>query len=105
MCPNNIQRVALIRTLTIKPDILLLDEPFSALDYQTKIKVRNDVINIIKEEKKSFIIVTHDIEEAINICNKIIVLSKIPSSIKNTYLIDNNNKEKYYDLIWKDLSN
>lgn len=105
MCPNNIQRVALIRTLAIKPDILLLDEPFSALDYQTKIKVRNDVINIIKEEKKSFIIVTHDIEEAINICNKIIVLSKIPSSIKNTYLIENNNKEKYYDLIWKDLSN
>ena len=105
MCPNNIQRVALIRTLAIKPDILLLDEPFSALDYQTKIKVRNDVINIIKEEKKSFIIVTHDIEEAIDICNKIIVLSKIPATIKNIYIIDKNDKQKYYDLIWKDLSN
>ena len=96
------QRVALIRTLAIKPDVLLLDEPFSALDYQTRINVRNDVFKIIKEENKSFIIVTHDIEEALNLCNKIIVLSKIPSKIINTYIIDN--KTNIYDKIWKDLS-
>lgn len=105
MCPNNIQRVALIRTLAVKPDLLLLDEPFSALDYQTRIIVRNDVINIIKEEKKSFAIVTHDIEEALTLCDKIIVLSKTPAKIINTYIIDKNNKQLYYDLIWKDLSN
>ena len=59
------QRVALIRTLALKPDLLLLDEPFSALDYQTRISVSNDVCNIIKNEKKTLIIVTHDISEAI----------------------------------------
>ena len=95
------QRVALIRTLAIKPDILLLDEPFSALDYQTKIKVSNDVFNIIKNENKTLILVTHDINEAINFCNRIIVLSKRPSKIKNIYNID---KEKdYYSIIWKDI--
>ena len=95
------QRVALIRTLAIKPDILLLDEPFSALDYQTRILVRNDVMNIINEENKSFIIVTHDITEALKMCDRIIVLSKIPAKIINEYNIDNN--KNYYDLIWKDL--
>ncbi len=99
------QRVALIRTLAIKPDVLLLDEPFSALDYQTRINVRNDVINIINEEKKSFIIVTHDIEEALTLCNKIIVLSKLPAKIKNMYDINELDKESYYQKIWEDLSN
>ena len=70
------QRVALIRTLAIKPDILLLDEPFSALDYQTRLNVSNDVYNIIKEENISSIIVTHDISEAISMCDRILVLSK-----------------------------
>lgn len=70
--PNNLsggmrQRVALIRTLATKPDILLLDEPFSALDYQTRLKVSDDVYNIIKKEKKSAIMVTHDIAEAISL--------------------------------------
>ena len=69
------QRVALIRTLALKPDILLLDEPFSALDYQTRLKVSNDVYNIIKKEKKTVLIVTHDISEAISMCDKIIILS------------------------------
>ena len=69
------QRVALIRTLAIKPKILLLDEAFSALDYQTRIKVSNDVVDIIKKEKKTLIIVTHDINEALRICDKIIVFS------------------------------
>ena len=78
------QRLALIRTLAFKPDILLLDEPYSALDYQTRLNVSNDVFNIIKEEKITAIIVTHDIEEAISMCNKIIVLTNRPTKIKNT---------------------
>lgn len=81
------QRLSLIRTLAIKPDILLLDEPFSALDYQTKTKVCDDVYKIIKEENKTALIVTHDLPEAISISNKIIVLSNRPSKIKNIYNI------------------
>ena len=95
------QRVSLIRTLAIKPDILLLDEPFSALDYQTKIKVSNDVFNIIKNENKTIILVTHDILEALNFCNKIIVLSKRPAKIKNIYNIEKG--INYYEKIWKDI--
>ena len=109
------QRVALIRTLAIKPDILLLDEPFSAIDYQTRLNVSNDVYNIIKEENVSSIIVTHDISEAISMCDRIIVLTKRPSKIKSEYNISLSNKKspidnrndilfsKYYDLIWKDI--
>ena len=95
------QRLALIRTLATKPDILLLDEPFSALDYQTRLKVSEDVYNIIKEQNKTVIMVTHDIEEAIKYSNRIIVLSKIPSSIKNIHIIDN--KKDYFSTIWKEL--
>ena len=118
--PNNLsggmrQRVALIRTLATKPDILLLDEPFSALDYQTRLKVSDDVYNIIKKEKKSAIMVTHDIAEAISMADRIIVLSKRPSIIKKIIDINltdkstpiNNRKAKefayYYDLIWKEI--
>ncbi len=118
--PNNLsggmrQRVALIRTLATKPDILLLDEPFSALDYQTRLKVSDDVYNIIKKEKKSAIMVTHDIAEAISMADKIIVLSKRPSVIKKIIDINltdkstpiNNRKAKefayYYNLIWKEI--
>lgn len=109
------QRVALIRTLATNPDILLLDEPFSALDYQARLAVSNDVYNIIKNEKKSAIMVTHDIAEAISMADRIIVLSKRPSIIKNIYQIELTNKStpienrkakefaKYYDLIWKDI--
>lgn len=118
--PNNLsggmrQRVALIRTLATKPDILLLDEPFSALDYSTRLAVSDDVYKILKKEKKSAIIVTHDIAEAISMADRIIVLSQRPSTIKNIYTIDltdkstpiNNRKAKefstYYDKIWKDI--
>ena len=64
-CLHCIQRVALIRTLATKPDILLLDEPFSALDYQSRLSVADDVYKIIKKEKKTTIIITHDVAEAI----------------------------------------
>ena len=69
------QRVALIRTLALKPDILLADEPFSALDFQSRINISNDIFKILKAEKKTLILVTHDIQEAITICKKIIVLT------------------------------
>ncbi len=82
------QRVSLIRTLALKPDLLLLDEPFSALDYQTKLYVQNDVFSIIKQEKKAALIVTHDISEAIALSDKIIILSNRPCSIKNIIYLD-----------------
>ena len=82
------QRVALIRTLSVDPSILLLDEPFSALDYQTRLMVNDDVYKVIKNENKSVILVTHDISEAIAMGDKVAVLSKRPSTIKNTYDID-----------------
>lgn len=109
------QRVALIRTLAIKPDILLLDEPFSALDYQSRLSVSEDVYNIIKKEKKTVIMITHDIAEAISLSDKIIVLSKRPSMVKKIYDIEMENKSTpinnrkckefsdYYDKIWRDL--
>ncbi len=109
------QRVALIRTLATKPDLLLMDEPFSALDYQTRLSVSDDVYQIIKNEKKSAIMVTHDIAEAISMADKIIILSKRPSKIKKIIDIKltdkstpiNNRKTKefsyYYDLIWKEI--
>ncbi len=79
------QRVALIRTLASKPDILLLDEPFSALDYQTRLSVCEDVYNIIKSEQKTTILVTHDISEAISMSDIIIVLSARPAHIKSIH--------------------
>ena len=82
------QRVALIRTLAISPSILLLDEPFGALDYQTKIKVIEDIYNIIKKEKKTAIMVTHDISEAISMADRIIILSDRPAMIKKEEVID-----------------
>lgn len=109
------QRVALIRTLAINPDILLLDESFSALDYQSRLAVSDDVYKIIKKENKTVIMVTHDIAEAISMANKIIVLSKRPSIIKKVIDVNltdkstpiNNRKAKefgyYYDLIWKEI--
>ena len=76
------QRVALIRTLAINPDLLLLDEPFSALDFETRQLVADDVYKIIKNENKTTIIITHDIEEAISFANQVIILSKRPATIK-----------------------
>ena len=111
------QRVALIRTLVLKPEVLLLDEPFSALDYQTKLLVLDDVYRIIHEEKKSAIIVTHDISEAISFADRVIVLSSRPSSIQASIPIDLHLQEEktpikarkskefpvYFDKIYKEL--
>ena len=109
------QRVALIRTLAINPDILLLDEPFSSLDYQTRLSLSDDLHKIIKNENKTAIMVTHDIAEAISMSDRIILLSKRPAIIKNIYNIElekklnptENRKDKnfvkYYEMIWKEL--
>lgn len=82
------QRVALIRTLVTQPDILLLDEPFSALDFQTRLNVCDDVYSIIKQEKKTAILVSHDISECISLCDKIIVLSVRPSHVIEEIIIE-----------------
>ena len=109
------QRVALIRTLAIKPDILLLDEPMSALDYQSRLAISNDIYNIIKKEGKTAIMVTHDIAEAVSMSDRVIVLTKSPAVVENIYKIELSNKStpmnnrrckefnKYYDMIWRDL--
>ncbi len=109
------QRVALIRTLALNPDILLLDEPFSALDYQTRLALSDDLYRIIKNEDKTAIMVTHDIAEAISMSDRIIIISNRPGTVKN--IIDvkletkgnptenrkDKNFAKYYDIIWKEL--
>lgn len=109
------QRVALIRTLALRPDILLLDEPFSALDYQTRLMVADDVYKIIKKEKKTVIMITHDIGEACSIADRVVILSDRPSKVKKIINIEmtdksspiNNRKCKefgtYYDMIWKEI--
>ena len=109
------QRVALIRTLALKPSVLLLDEAFSALDYQTRLSVCDDVYKIIKQEGVTAILVTHDISEAISLSDKIIILSKRPARVKKT--LDINLKQyksplekresveaqNYFKQIWKEL--
>ena len=77
------QRAALIRTLAIEPDLLLLDEPFSALDYQTRLAIADEIGTILKKEKKTALMVTHDIAEAISMADRIIVLSNRPATIKD----------------------
>ncbi len=76
------QRAALIRTLATNPDLLLLDEPFSALDFQTRLDVCDDVYDIIKKENKTALLVTHDISEAIALADKVIVLTARPATVK-----------------------
>lgn len=84
------QRLALIRTLAIKPDILFLDEPFSKLDYTTRLSISDDVFKIIRELNISAILITHDIKEALMLSDRIIVLSKRPAIIKDIITLENN---------------
>jgi NitT/TauT family transport system ATP-binding protein len=111
------QRIALIRTLSIEPKILLLDEPFSSLDYQTRLMVSDDIYHMIKTEKLTAILVTHDISEAISMADRIVVLSERPAEIINIHdikLTINGPKtplkartadefRQYFDQIWKEL--
>ncbi len=109
------QRAALIRTLAVDPDILLLDEPFSALDYQTRLAVCDDVYKIIRNEKKTALLITHDISEAISVADKIFVLSKRPAHVVAEHLIQfpeteplkrRENKEfsRWFEVLWKELN-
>lgn len=110
------QRVALIRTLATKPKILLLDEAFSALDYQTRIMVTNDIYNILRKEKMTAIIVTHDISEAISMSDRVVVLNARPGTVKDIHKInfEIENRDpincrespkfsKYFNTLWKEL--
>ena len=109
--------MALIRTLALNPEILFLDEPFSALDYQSRLLVCDDVYEIIKHEKKTAIMVTHDIAEAISMSQKVIVLSKRPASVKREVVIKFDSDDltpfekrkepqfsQYFNELWKELN-
>lgn len=110
------QRVALIRTLAVKPKILLLDEAFSALDYQTRIMVTNDIYSILRKEGITAIIVTHDISEAISMSDRVVVLNARPGTVKDIHTIDfeieNRNPincrespkfSQYFNTLWREL--
>ena len=109
------QRVALIRTLVTKPEILLLDEAFSALDYQTRLNICDDVYKIIKEQNLTAILVTHDISEAISMSDNIIVLTNRPAKVKNIYTIQHTPNttpferrqsklsKEMFNVIWSDI--
>jgi NitT/TauT family transport system ATP-binding protein len=82
------QRVALIRTLTMDPDILLLDEPFSALDYQTRLYLEGVLKDAVETYHKTVILVTHDIDEAVALSKRVVVLSGRPARVKIVHDID-----------------
>ena len=109
------QRISLIRTIGLKPSLLLLDEPFSQLDYQSRLSISSDIHKLVKDHNITVILITHDISEAISLSDRIIVLSKRPAHIKNIYTLEfdkylspverrkNNLFLSYFDLIGKDL--
>ena len=109
------QRVALIRTLALNPKILLLDEPFSALDFQTRLNVCDNVSEIITNEEKTAVLVTHDISEAVSLADRVIILSSRPGTVKKIVEIDlkeygsplkrreSKKAHEYFDEIWKEL--
>ena len=82
------QRVALARTLVHEPDVLLLDEPFAALDFQSKLLIESDTAALVRQSKRSLLLITHDIEEAVSLADRVIVLSKRPTRVKAVYDID-----------------
>lgn len=109
------QRAALIRTLAAEPDVLLLDEPFSALDYQTRLNVCDDVYRIIKSEKKTAVLITHDISEAVSVADEAIVLSRRPATLVAEYALpfgeetplkrrENPAFPLWFERLWKDLN-
>ena len=111
------QRAALIRTLALEPELLLLDEPFSALDYQTRLNVSDDIGKILKKQRKPAILVTHDISEAISMADRVLILSKRPATVIKIVPIDLDMKDRtplssrnapafksYFNLIWKELN-
>ena len=111
------QRAALIRTLVLDPQLLLLDEPFSALDYQTRLTVSNDIGQILRKEQKTAILVTHDLSEAVSLADRILILSPRPATVQSivevsfdlaqdTPMNRRNASEfkHYFNLIWKELN-
>jgi NitT/TauT family transport system ATP-binding protein len=110
------QRAALIRTLVTRPNLLLLDEPFSALDYQTRLRVAEDIGSIIRREKKSAILVTHDLSEAISMGDRILVFSSRPGRIVYTIKLDfdpalnslerreTEQFQQYFSELWKEMN-
>ena len=111
------QRVALARTLILEPELLLLDEPFSALDYQTRLTVGDDIGQILRKTEKTAVLVTHDLSEAISLADRVLILSKRPAAIQriiplafdletDTPLKRRNAPEfkDYFNLIWKELN-
>lgn len=111
------QRAALIRTLALEPQLLLLDEAFSALDYQTRLYVSADICHLIRATGKTMIIVTHDLSEAISLADRIIILSGRPAVVKNEVKVDLTMQDdsplaarnapefsQYFNQIWRDLT-
>ena len=112
------QRAALIRTLALEPSLLLLDEPFSALDYQTRLMVSEDICRLIRAEGKTMIIITHDLAEAVSLADRIIVLSGRPARVKRQIPVKLTLKDDsplaarnapefqhYFNMLWEDLTN
>src|SRR5699024_9084876 len=106
----------LIRTLAVDPEILILDEPFSALDYQTRLAVSDDIGSIIRSENRTAVMVTHDISEAISMADRVVVMTKRPGTVKHIHTIHlscskqtpNTRREapefrEYFNTIWKEL--
>lgn len=111
------QRVALIRTLILEPELLLLDEPFSALDYQTRLTVGNDIGQILKHEHKTAILVTHDLSEAVSLADRVLILTPRPATISKivdiSFELENDTPmhrrnapefKNYFNLIWEELN-
>ena len=111
------QRAALIRTLLLDPELLLLDEPFSALDYQTRLKVSDDIGQIIRHSGKTALLVTHDLSEAVSLSDRIIILSQRPAKVVRivpiTFMLENDTPlnrrnapefKTYFNEIWKELN-
>lgn len=110
------QRAALVRTLVLNPDLLFLDEPFSALDYQTRLQAGNDIGTIIRDQEKTAVLVTHDLAEAVSMADHILILTKRPGRVQKYVTLDfpkelspmdrrkHEHFQTYFNLIWKELN-